>query len=297
MSTQFWQKRSDIPGRVTFSEGNGNLPRLEITTPFSSGELYLNGATVTHFQLKDQPPLLFLSQFSRWANGQAIRGGIPVIFPWFGPREGSPQHGFARNTPWELKEITPQPDGSLSLHLSLPEIPDASLYPPFKADYLVTFGKTLTLELLVKNLSPDHVFEFENCLHTYFHVGHIDHVSVAGLKGAHFLDKADSYSRKTETEDELRITRETDRAYLGTTAPVQILDPDLRRRILVEKEGSASTVVWNPWTTKSQQMPDFGNDEHLTMLCVESGNVADDKILLAPGKSSLLKVSVSSQPL
>jgi glucose-6-phosphate 1-epimerase len=297
MSTQFFQKRSDIPGRVTFSEGNGNLPRIEITTPHSTGELYLNGATVTHFQLKDRPPVLFLSQFSRWANGQAIRGGIPVILPWFGPREGCAQHGFARNTPWELKEITPLADGSLSLHLTLPETPEASLYPPFKADYRVTFGKKLTLELALKNLSPDQNFEFEDCLHTYFHVSKVDDVTITGLQGAHYLDKTDNYARKQEAEAKLKITRETDRAYLDTTAAVEILDPGLARRLVVEKTGSASTVVWNPWTTKSQQMPDFGNDEYRSMLCVESGNVASNKLSLPPGQSSLLKVTIQSLPL
>ena len=297
MSTQFWQKRSDIPGRVTFSEGNGNLPRIEITTPHSTGELYLNGATVTQFQKKNEAPLLFLSQFSRWQAGQAIRGGVPVIFPWFGPREGMAQHGFARNTNWDLKEITPLPDGSISVHLSLPETNEASLYPPFKADYRVTFGKKLLLELAVKNLSPDQHFEFEDCLHTYFHVADISAVSVTGLQSTHYLDKTDSYARKQQAEAALKIDRETDRTYLDTASTVEIHDTRLGRRITVAKTGSDSTVVWNPWINKAQQMPDFGNEEYLTMLCVESGNVATNRRSLPPGKAALLSVTLESAPL
>lgn len=297
MSTQFWQKRSDLPGRVTFSEGNGNLPRIEITTPHSTGELYLNGATVTQFQKTNEPPLLFLSQFSRWEQGQAIRGGVPVVFPWFGPREGSAQHGFARTAPWELKEIVPLADGAIRVHLTLPETNEGSLYPPFRAELRATFGQKLALEFAVQNLSPDQPFEFEDCLHTYFHVGHISDISLTGLKGARYLDKTENYARHTDSDAVLRIDRETDRAYLDTTAAIEIRDERLRRRILVEKTGSNSTVVWNPWIKKSQQMPDFGNEEYPSMVCVESGNVADNRLVLAPGQSHLLAVTLQSSPL
>src|SRR5512142_2972783 len=84
------------PGRVTFLDGQDELPMLEISTRWSTAEIYLLGAHVTQFKKKDEPPLLFLSQCSRFAEGQPIRGGVPVIFPWFGPREGLGQHGFAR---------------------------------------------------------------------------------------------------------------------------------------------------------------------------------------------------------
>ena len=99
------------PGRVTFMDGRGELPMLEVSTAWSTAEIYLQGAHVTHFKKKNEPPLLFLSQCSRFAENEPIRGGIPVIFPWFGQREGMGQHGFARVKTWELKEFTPAPDG------------------------------------------------------------------------------------------------------------------------------------------------------------------------------------------
>jgi len=98
MATTF--KNLEIPGRVIFTEGSGELPMLEINTAWSRAELYLHGAHLTHFQLKDQPPLLFMSQLSCFKEGAPIRGGIPVIFPWFGSREGEPTHGFARTQVW-----------------------------------------------------------------------------------------------------------------------------------------------------------------------------------------------------
>lgn len=297
MSTTYWQKRMEIPGRVSFSEGNGDLPRIEIKTPHSSGEIYLNGATVTHFQRNGEAPILFLSQFSRWAAGQPIRGGVPICFPWFGAREGSPQHGFARTTAWDLKEITQMTNGGISVRLSLPESADSSLCPPFKADYVVTFDKQLTLELLIKNTSADQDFSFENCLHTYFTVGDIGAISLTGLKGATYLDKVENFTRKQETQQNLKISQETDRAYVDTQSTVEIHDSKLQRRIVVEKEGSQSTVVWNPWVAKAQQMPDFGNEEYLGMVCVESGNVADNRLALPAGKTALLKVVIDSLPL
>lgn len=92
-------------GRVSFLDGQGELPMLEVSTPWSTAEIYLHGAHVTHFKKKDEPPLLFVSQCSRFAEGQPIRGGIPVIFPWFGSREGLGQHGFARTKAWEVREF------------------------------------------------------------------------------------------------------------------------------------------------------------------------------------------------
>jgi glucose-6-phosphate 1-epimerase len=287
--------QTEILGRVAFLDGRGDLPMLEVTTPWSSAEIYLHGAHVTHFKKKDEPPLLFLSQCSRFAPEQPIRGGIPVIFPWFGAREGLGQHGFARVKAWDLKEFAPAADGSVSVRLRFPECPEAAGYPPFAVDYVVTISQTLTLQLIVTNNSKEKEFLFENCLHTYLAISDVTAVSVTGLGGATYLDKVASFLEKTEGNEPMRIASEVDRVYLNTTAPVEVLDPRLGRLIRVEKSGSASTVVWNPWITKAQQLPDFGNDEYELMLCVESGNVADNSISLPPGATSTLTVKLSSQ--
>lgn len=284
------------PGKVTFMDGRGELPMLEISTRWSTAEIYLHGAHVTHFKKQDEPPLLFLSQCSRFAEKEPIRGGIPIIFPWFGPREGMGQHGFARVKTWELKEFVPAPDGSVSVRFGLPECPEASGFPAFSAEYTVSVNESLTLDLVVVNKSKDDVFTFENCLHTYFEVSDVGAVSISGLKGASYLDKTADFAQKTESEDAIRISSELDRIYLNTTAPVEILDRKLGRTIRVEKNGSISTVVWNPWVGKAQQMPDFGNEEYERMVCVESGNVASNSIKLPPGEISKLSVTLSTRP-
>src|SRR5213082_2467960 len=107
------ENAANEPGRVAFMDGRGELPMLEVITRWSTAGIYLHGAHVAHFAKKDEPPLLFLSQCSRFDTEHPIRGGIPVIFPWFGHREGMGQHGFARVKTWEVKEVAPATDGSV----------------------------------------------------------------------------------------------------------------------------------------------------------------------------------------
>jgi D-hexose-6-phosphate mutarotase len=297
MATTQWQKKMEIPGRVLFSEGNGELAQLQITTASSHAEVYLHGAHITHFQKAKEPPVLFMSQLSHFSEGQPIRGGIPIIFPWFGARQGEAAHGFARTRAWELREVTSLPSGEVSLRLSLPDSPSAAPFEKFSADYSITIGQTLAAQLTVANLSSDHDFTFENCLHTYFAVGDVHAISVSGLKGVDYLDQTQNFVRKTEQDEHIKISRETDRIYLYTTGAVEIHDSSLQRRIRIEKSGSLSTVVWNPWVDKAERMPDFGDDEFRKMICVESGNVAENRIILPPGKSAALKVEISTLPL
>jgi D-hexose-6-phosphate mutarotase len=283
-----------VPARLTFLDGRGDLPMVEITAMWSTAEIYLHGAHVTNFKKHDEAPILFLSQCSRFEANQPIRGGIPVIFPWFGAREGMTMHGFARIKAWEIKEIVPAPDGSVSMRFRLPNYPEAGAYPPFLAEYVVTVNEALTLELIVTNNSTEESLEFEECLHTYFAVEDVGAITVAGLKGHSYLDKVANFAKKTETDEAIRIASEVDRIYLDASGAVEIHDAKLKRVIRVAKENSTSTVVWNPWIAKAQQMPDFGNEEYQKMVCVESGNVNVNKLTLAPGRTSTLKVTLNS---
>lgn len=282
--------------RVTFLNGRGDLPMLGITTPWSTAEIYLHGAQVAHFQKPGEPPLLFLSQCSRFLPDAPIRGGIPIVFPWFGKPAGKPgQHGFARLRDWELRELTTEATGAVRVRLQMPECSETPVCAACGVEYLVTIGETLTAVLSVTNESG-HPMTFENCLHTYFTVGEISAVTVKGLKGRDYLNQPTNFSRHTETAEVIRVSGEVDRCYLDTRDAVEIHDASLRRVIRVEKEGSLSTVVWNPWTAKAKAMPDFGDEEYQTMICVESGNVMDNAVTLAPGASAALKVKLSSAP-
>ena len=283
---------------IELTIGKGNLPMLKIQTPWSAAEIHLLGAHVTHFQKNGEPPLLFMSRKSHFAAGEAIRGGVPVCFPWFGAREGGPAHGLARILSWELAESSAAPDGSTKVRLQLPQNSLKPEWPALKTEFVVTAAETLTMELIATNTSPDKSLEIENCLHTYFHVGDIAQVSLTGLQGAPFDDFAAGANgaRRAAENSALRITQETNRVYPNHAGVVEICDEKLKRVIRVEKSGSNSTVVWNPWTT--QKLPDdFDPAEYRQMVCVEAGNVKQNKILLAPGKTTALKVVVGNRPI
>jgi D-hexose-6-phosphate mutarotase len=290
------ERRLEIPGRVTFMDGNGGLRKVRIQTEWSEAEIYLHGAHVTHFQKKNEPPLLFLSEKSQYKEGVPIRGGVPIIFPWFGPKEGDVMHGFARLKTWEVAEASLDANGRMSLRLTLPDCPEAAKVTPFKAEFTVTVGEALMMKLSVENTSKDQDFVFESCLHTYFAVGDIGAVSISGLKGKTYVDKVDNFAKKVEAEQAIRVSSEVNRIYEDTGGTqVKILDEKLQRTVLVQTFDATSTVVWNPWITQSKAMTDFGDEEYKKMVCVESGNVAKNNVTLSPRRRAFLRVKLSSE--
>jgi glucose-6-phosphate 1-epimerase len=285
----------EIPGHVTLAQGNGGLTKMNVVAKHGTAEVYLHGAHITGFQKNGEPPLLFLSRRSRFAANEAIRGGVPICFPWFGRRDGDVAHGFARVAEWNLTNTSAAADGKVTLNFRLPTPPERAAWGRLRAEFVVTVSDKLTMELIVANDSTGEAINIENCLHTYFAVGDIGAVKIRGLKGARFLDKTDRDAEKLETHEALPIVAETNRIYHDTPGPMEIVDTQFRRVIRIEKSGSADTVVWNPWTT--QIMPDFDPEEHSGMICVESGNVARNKIALAPGRASTVRVELSTAPL
>jgi glucose-6-phosphate 1-epimerase len=269
---------------VTFHDTPDGLVRISIATPLATAEVYLQGAHIARYQPADAAPVLFLSEKTHLAPGKAIRGGVPIIFPWFGARAGhpeSPAHGFARTMEWELESLVRCDNSDIHLVLRLSSnSATLSQWPhEFTIRHRITIGAKLHMALEVENRS-DAPFAFEEALHTYLAVGDVRSASVAGLENTSFLDKVDSGQRKQEDTEPIRFTGETDRVYLDTTTTCIIEDPTLARRIAVEKSGSATTVVWNPWIEKAKAMADFGDDEWPTMLCIETTNADTNRITL-----------------
>ncbi len=291
-------RRLEIPSRVEIVYGHSQLPLVKISTPWSTAEIYLHGAHVTGFQKNGEPPLIFVSEKSHYAAGKPIRGGVPVCYPWFGNRDGEPSHGFVRLAEWQLVKTAVALDGTVTAQFALPKISGRAAWQNLRTEFVVTVGETLQMELVAINEACGETVDIENCLHTYFHVADIGAVTLTGLEEASFDDFAFGAGGKRSPAESapLSITQETNRVYPNNTAAVEIRDEKLKRIIRVEKINSNSTVVWNPWTT--QKMPeDWGTNEHLYMVCVESGNVKQDKLSLAPGKATLLKVVISTKPL
>ncbi len=276
-----------IAGVVDFTETEHGLVKAVISLGGMTGELYLQGAQVTAWQPAGERPVLFTSPNAAFEPGKAIRGGIPIIIPWFGPSRHSltaPQHGFARTATWRLDRVERLATKALTLTLSLGDDDVRSRFWPerFRAIYDVTFAQTLSLRLAVQNLAP-HAITFEEALHSYFAVSDVTAVAVSGLAGTIYIDKTQASRRERQTATLVSVVAETDCVYLHTPARCFIEDRGWNRRVVIEKNGAASTVVWNPGADKAAMMADLGDPAWRGMVCVEAGNIADDEVRLAAG--------------
>ena len=287
-------RRLEIPGVASVIAGNGGFPKVRITTPEAEGEIYLHGAHITSWKPAGGKEALFLSSQSRWESGRAIRGGVPICFPWFGDKADDPKapaHGFVRTKAWRLESIA-QAGDAVTVGMVTESDEDTKRWWPaeFRLVYNVTFASELRLELVVTNTGKTSL-RFEEALHAYHGVGNVLKTRVTGLDNIEYIDKTDS-NRKKIQRGEIAIVSETDRVYLNTTDAVELEDPDLRRRTRVAKENSRTTVVWNPWVQKALSLSDFGDDEWMQMICIETSNVSDFAVDLAPGQEHKMKAVV-----
>jgi glucose-6-phosphate 1-epimerase len=283
------------------SRMRGELPVLRLAGTHSTVEVAPQGAHVIDWSLPGTQPVLFTSPHSAFLRGKAIRGGVPLVFPWFGPSPGTaggPQHGFARVRDWSARSMAIGPEGDCMAVLALDDDERTRLaWPhPFAARLTLRAGRELRLALEIKN-SGAAAFAFEAALHTYFAVSDVRDVSLVGLEHAGYLDKtapdeAGRNARRREGGSPIRFTGETDRVYVDTDSTCTIDDPGWRRRIVVAKQGSRTTVVWNPWVDKARAMTDLGDQAWSRMLCVESAVAGEDARRLAPGESHILEAVI-----
>jgi glucose-6-phosphate 1-epimerase len=303
MDLQYLTDHFAIPGVLVFSQNEHGLIRASITTPACTAELYLQGAHLTHWQPTGHKPVLFLSDRSAFIPGKAIRGGVPIIFPWFGGRTATaenqrtdgPSHGFARAEVWNLAFAA---IAGNELHLTLTLAPNETTralgYDHFQLAYQLSLGTELRLQLAVVN-QADTPLHFEEAFHSYFSVGDAQQISIIGLSGTDYLDKTDEFKPKHQQETLLKLTRETDRPYLNTVTPINLDDPVLNRRITIRKANSKSTVVWNPWSELTAKLADMAPDGWVTMTCIETANVAANAITLAPGQQHSMEAHIFVQ--
>ena len=293
--------RTTLPPSVRIDEGPGGLPRVSIQGAQGVAEVYFQGAHVTAWHpAAAREPVLWRSRKSVFEPGKPIRGGVPICFPWFGPHPSgasSPAHGFARLRQWRLVDAREDAAGTVELAMELAGEGVSPLWPHrFRVIHRITMGPILRMNLEVHNDGPD-AFTFEEALHTYFSVGDVRGVTLAGLEDSEYLDKVAGGGGRRQGTGPIRFTGETDRIYLDTRAACVIHDPAGRRQISVSKTNSDSTVVWNPWIDKSRAMPDFGDDEWPEMLCVETCNVNVHARTLPPGGSHTMTAVITAQDL
>jgi len=271
------------------------MPALaEISNVHSTATICLQGAQVIAWQpVVTNAPVIWLSKLAKPTLSKAMRGGVPVCWPWFGAHSietAYPAHGYARTQPWSITQTRSLADGSTEIGMVLMHSDiTRKMWPhPSTVEILITVGKTLKIALTTKN-PGDTDFVISEALHTYFHIGDIAEARVLGLEGCEYLDKASGGKRALQ-QGAVTFTNETDRVYVNTEADCVIEDIRHQRRIRIIKSGSRSTVVWTPWNEKADKMGDFGADGWRSMVCVESANALENAVTVEAGGSHAMTV-------
>ncbi|MEG3974312.1 D-hexose-6-phosphate mutarotase [Microcoleus sp. herbarium8] len=276
-----------IADNLTFASGNGGFPMIHIDNGQAKAVISVYAGQVLSFQpATETADVMFLSEKAYYAEGKAIKGGIPICWPWFGPDPedlGRPSHGFVRNRLWNVIETATAPDGATKVTLGLKDTEETrAIWPQaFELAIAITVGTNLTVELITRNLG-DKPFPLTQALHTYFKVGDIKQVQVLGLENSQYLDKVDGGAEKTQA-GAVVATGEVDRIYLDVTNELVIDDAALNRRIRIQSSGSKSAVVWNPWVTISANMADLEDTDYQRLICVETTNAATDIVEVPAG--------------
>lgn len=278
----------NLPDTVKLREMKPGFPVLDVSHPRCSGSVALLGAHVMEWTPAGHQPVLFMSADAVYEEGQPIRGGIPVCWPWFGGREGLPGHGFARLRFWELVRAVDSVEG-VELKFSLHGTGDLGWPHAFALILTVKMGETLAVALEMKHLGQSSV-EITAALHTYLGVGAIEQTIVEGLADTPYLDSLDEH-RVMHQEGAVIFDREVDRIYLSDGI-VQVVDRVWKRTLEIGKSGSRATVVWNPWIEKSRRLADLPDDAYHHFLCIEAANTGDDVITLEPQGSHLLQQEI-----
>ena len=259
---------------------------VKISNPHAEAKISLAGGHIISYIPNGGSELFWMSSKSDWEYGKAIRGGIPVCWPWFGDVPGeSNKHGFVRNEKWSVKAVAELKDGSTLLTLELTDR-DLKFYKasfPFVVQMNYYIGKHLEVTLSACNMGDEPVTA-ATALHTYFAVSDIANVKISGLENVMFSDRVAGSDPTLQKESEpLVIDREVDRLYVDTASAVTICDCGSKKAIKIEKTGSNSSVVWNPWIAKSSKMADFAPEGYRSMVCVEALAAFDDARVLYPG--------------
>ncbi len=285
----------NLPDCITLEEPTPGYPIYVINHPAAKARVAQHGAHVMEWTPAEQSqPVLYMSPDALLEHGKPIRGGIPVCWPWFGghPSDASqPMHGFARILPWELVR-TDAKENHVAMLFKLESSADTQAFWPqnFRCHLGVSIGASLEVSLMTENLS-DMPFSVTEALHTYLTVGDIEKITVRGLADTKYLDTVGERVMR-EQEGDITFDREVDRQY-ASTGGVIIEDQTFSRNLVVNKLGSSTTVVWNPWIEKSKRLTDLPDDAYHGFLCVEAANASESAVTIMPGGKHVLLTQIS----
>ncbi|KKI42429.1 D-hexose-6-phosphate mutarotase [Hafnia alvei] len=266
----------------------GELPVVVVNHPKVRAAVTLQGAHLLTWQPSGEKPVLWLSSETAFKNGVAIRGGIPICWPWFGPA-GQPAHGFARNLPWTLTAHDEDESGVI-LTFTLEQSAESKRHWPHDFCLIARFklGEVCEMEL-----ESHGEYEYTAALHTYFNIGDITQIDVSGL-GSPYIDKVNPGTG--EQQGNLTFATRTDRIYTKPEPFSVITDKALQRVIEVHHHNNTDVVAWNPWSELSVSMADMPNDGYKTMVCVETAHVTSP-MKASANTPSRLSVTLRARPL
>src|SRR5205823_2547788 len=246
-------------------------------------EAFTHGAQVTSWKTASGEERLFLSERSAFAQGAAIRGGIPVILPQFGALGPLPKHGFARVVEWERERAGRTSSGSGEARFRLTATPPTrAIWNHAFATSVVVTVQGMSLGVALSVVNEDKLpFRFTTALHTYLLVDDVRTTVVLGLQETTFRDSAAGGVERRQNDAELRVTGELDRIYLGIKEPLEVRDDVRRTR--VSMAGFTDVVIWNPGAERGAALSDLEPDGWLSMLCVEAA-VVGTAVELGPGE-------------
>lgn len=244
----------------------GELPAIIVSHPKVRAALTLQGAHLIAWQPSGEQPVLWLSDKSQFAAGKAIRGGVPICWPWFGPA-GEPAHGFARNQPWTLSAHDENEDGVMLTLVLESNAQTLKLWPhEFTLIARFRLGQHCEIELEAHG-----DFEATAALHSYFTVSDISGVEVSGL-GNSYIDKVNQ-GEIGSSDGKQRYPGRIDRIFTAAEDCSVINDPAAQRQIEVYHHHHSDVVTWNPGVELSCSMADMPNEGYKTMVCVETARI------------------------
>ena len=277
----------EIHDQLEFVEAEHGFVLIEINNALAHATICTYSGQVLSYRPKSETEdLLFVSDSAYFTAGKAIKGGIPVCWPWFGPdpeQQGRPAHGFVRNRQWYVLGTESLPSGATRVRLGLADNDETHQIWPHSFELMIeiTVGKSLKVELVTQNIGNEDV-TISQALHTYFRVGDISKVKVLGLEDRGYLDKVDGGEVRTQSGP-VTIAGEVDRIYLDVPAELVIDDAALGRKIRIKSDGCSTAVIWNPWSEIARAMADLGDDDYKSLLCVETANAGPETVEVPAG--------------
>ena len=261
---------------------------IQIQNSVSSAKIALQGAHIYEYKRERRKDILWLSESSAFEYGSAIRGGIPVCWPRFGVLDKSmPAHGFSRTALFELKEVKELSASETKVALSLKDTRESRAIWNYKFELELIFciSNVLKVEMKTTNMS-DEPFLITEALHSYFSVSHIKDVSIVGLQKKNYIDTLKN--KILLQEGHIKIDQETDRVYEGEAKKIELKDKN--RTIYIQAEGSASTIVWNPWIEKGSNMTGMLVEAYKEFVCIENGNAFDEAVIVEPTETHTMSI-------